>query len=75
MSSDVGKTVEDLRLMRAKLVERRVKLAYRLRSVNSGGTLAQLAEINQAIAALDAVIADGHSELPYEPTGKMLFPE
>jgi hypothetical protein len=59
-----GKTVEDLKSLRAELLERRRKEAYwavETGAYNETG-LAKLIQADRAIQALDAVIADGKDE-------------
>jgi hypothetical protein len=59
-----GKTIEDLKSLRAKLVERRRQEAYW--ATEAGPLyetgLAKLAQVDRAIQALDAVIAEGKDE-------------
>jgi hypothetical protein len=53
------KTIEDLKTLRAELVERRHAEAYSLGSAHHQGVLEKLVLVHQAISALDAVIAEG----------------
>ncbi len=58
------KTIEDLKLLRAELVERRRKEAYWATATgafNETG-LAKLIQADRAIQALDRVIAEGQDE-------------
>ena len=59
-----GKTIEDLKSLRAQLVERRRQEAYW--AVGTGPYnetgLSKLALVDRAIEALDAVIAEGRDE-------------
>ncbi len=60
----MGKTIEDLKSLRAQLVERRRQEAYwavATGAYNETG-LAKLALADRAIQALDAVIAEGKGE-------------
>ena len=56
------RTIEDLKEVRSKLVERRRKEAYWLRSPHDDSRIASLSQIQIAIDAIDAVIAEGASE-------------
>jgi hypothetical protein len=59
-----GKTIEDLKSLRASLIERRRQEAYwavETGPYNETG-LAKLAQVDRAIAALEAVIAEGKDE-------------
>jgi len=63
-----GKTIEDLKLLRADLIERRRREAYWATAAgafNETG-LAKLIQADRAIQALDTVIAEGKDE-PEEP--------
>ena len=51
-----GKTVEDLKVVRAELVERRRREAESLGGADDSGRLDKLVQLHQAIEALDAVI-------------------
>jgi hypothetical protein len=53
------RTVTDLFVLRAKLVERRHKEAYRVEGVQHDERLYALAQVHLAILALDAVIEEG----------------
>jgi hypothetical protein len=64
-----GKTVEDLKALRADLIERRRKEAYWATAsgaFNETG-LAKLIQADRAIQALDAVIAEGKDEPEDDP--------
>jgi hypothetical protein len=59
-----GKTIEDLKSLRAELIERRRKEAYWATATgafNETG-LAKLIQADRAIQALDTVIAEGKDE-------------
>jgi hypothetical protein len=56
-----GKTVDDLKVLREKLVEQRRREAYRVHGAESPG-IEKLVRTHQAIEALDAVIAEGKGE-------------
>jgi len=58
------KTVEDLKTLRAALVERRLKEAYWAAEAGAYDDMriARLIQADRAIAALDAVIAEGRDE-------------
>jgi len=64
-----GKTVEDLKTLRAALVERRLKEAYWAAEAGAFNDtrIARLVQADRAIAALDVVIAEGRAE-PEEET-------
>ncbi len=59
-----GKTIEDLKSLRAELVERRRREAYWAIETgpNNETGLAKLALVDRAIQALDTVIAEGKDE-------------
>jgi hypothetical protein len=57
-----GKTVEDLKELRSKLVERRRHEAYGVGSEFSRHDLEELVQVHLAIEALDAVIETGADE-------------
>ncbi|MCK0196887.1 hypothetical protein MWN34_08165 [Ancylobacter sp. 6x-1] len=56
------KTIEDLKNLRANLVERRRKEAYRIGSDHHDDGIVTVAHIQLAIEAIDAVIAEGAEE-------------
>ncbi len=58
----MGKTVEDLKALRAELVERRRKEAYLIGSAHHDERIEKLVQVHLAIEAIDAVIADGKDE-------------
>lgn len=74
MSNEARKTVEDLKAKRAELVEKRVEVAYRLARSNQASRLEELARLQLAITALDAVIAEGRDEPAREPTAQIWMP-
>jgi len=59
-----GKTVEDLRTLLADLTERRRKEAYWACAAGAyaDSNIAKLAQVDRAIQALEAVIAEGKGE-------------
>ncbi len=59
-----GKTVEDLKTLLADLTERRRKEAYWASATGAyaDSNIAKLAQVDRAIQALEAVIAEGKDE-------------
>lgn len=57
-------TVEDLKQLRAELVERRHVEAYRISGAHHEDRLVKLVLVDQAIDALDKVIAEGRDAPP-----------
>jgi len=57
-----GKTVEDLKALQEKLIERRRREAYLIGSADDDEHLEKLARVNRALIALDEVIAEGKDE-------------
>ena len=64
-------TMEELKEFRQELVERRLELVFRLTAYNDE-KLAQVANIQTSIAAIDAVIEQGELPPEYEPTITMV---
>ncbi|QRM32759.1 hypothetical protein [Microvirga sp. VF16] len=64
-----GKTVEDLKKLRAELVERRRQEAYWVGGPHHDDRIQKLVQVHTAIEALDAVIAEGEDEPDYNISG------
>ena len=60
-------TIEELKAFREELIERRLELVFRLTAYGEE-KLAQVAHIQAAIDAVDAVIAKGDLPPEYDPT-------
>jgi hypothetical protein len=64
-------TIEDLKAVRAALVERRRTEAYRVAGEHHNEQIAKLNSVHMAILAIDAVITEGIDDSPsvYESRG------
>ena len=62
-------TIEDLKTLRAKMVERRRREAYYIGSADNDERIAKVVALHVGLEALDAVIAEGtdESEAPAQP--------
>lgn len=63
------KTIEDLKKLRAELIERRRQEAYWVAGPHHNERIEKLIQVHTAIAALDAVIAEGKDEPEYDISG------
>jgi hypothetical protein len=63
-----GKTVEDLKALQEKLIERRRRDAYLIGSAYDDEHLEKLVRVNQALIALDEVIAEGKDGPEIDPS-------
>jgi hypothetical protein len=69
-----GKTVEDLKTLQEKLIERRRADAYLIGSAYDNEHLEKLVLVNQALIALDEVIAEGKDGPDIDPSVTILNP-
>lgn len=67
----MGRTIGDLKVLRAELVERRRKEAYWIHGAYHEDRLAKIVDIHTAITAIDAVIDEGQDE-PESEGGYMI---
>ena len=58
----MGKTVEDLKSLRAELIERRRKETYWIGGAHDDDRIGKVVTAHLAIQAIDAVIAEGEGE-------------
>ena len=68
----MGKTVLDLKKLQSELFERRRREAYLVGSAHNDERIAKLAKVHVAIAAIDAVIAEGQDEPASDATAMIL---
>ncbi|MET4701925.1 hypothetical protein ABIE65_004974 [Constrictibacter sp. MBR-5] len=67
------KTIDDLKTLRAELVERRREEAYRIGSAQHDEGIEKAGQVHLAIEAIDAVIAEGEDQRePPDPTVMIL---
>ena len=65
----MSKTIDDLKALRAELVERRRKEAYYIGGAHHDERIALVAQVHLAIEAIDAVIAEGGDQPESEVSG------
>lgn len=64
----MARTVEDLKATRAELVERRRQDVYLIGNAHHHERIEKVAHVHIAIAAIDAVIAEGKDEPEVSPS-------
>lgn len=65
----MGKTIDDLKALRAELVERRRKETYWIGGPYHDDRIEKVIQVHLAIAALDAVITEGKDETESDVSG------